>query len=331
MSRWLTQFRTNRCIDAFVRSGSRPFAVRTTSPLRCATPCATAASPTPTCSAGRAARARPRRPASWLRRSTVRTLSTASPATYAKAAGALRPAGRSTCRNSTPPPTTASMRCATSLVGSRSPRRGVGRCTSSTRCTCCRRRPSNALLKTLEEPPSHVVFVLATTDPQKVLPTIRSRTQHYEFRLIAGDVLNGLVRDIAGRGRDRRRRVVARRRDAPRPQGSARVTHCRRSTRSPRPVAWPTEDNDAAAEVVDGARRTRRRAAHRRRRRRCKPAATPVASGEDVLAMLRHAFLALMAPEFGREARRQRDPHGSRRSRSARRASRAPWRRSATR
>ena len=57
---------------------------------------------------------------------------------------------------------------------------------------------SNALLKTLEEPPGHVVFVLATTDPQKVLPTIRSRTQHYEFRLLPADVLNGLVHDIAG-------------------------------------------------------------------------------------------------------------------------------------
>src|SRR5205823_2397212 len=42
---------------------------------------------------------------------------------------------------------------------------------------------SNALLKTLEEPPGHVVFVLATTGPEKVLPTIRSRTQHYEFTL----------------------------------------------------------------------------------------------------------------------------------------------------
>ena len=55
---------------------------------------------------------------------------------------------------------------------------------------------SNALLKTLEEPPGHVVFVLATTDPQKVLPTIRSRTQHYEFRLLSGDVLVGLLRDV---------------------------------------------------------------------------------------------------------------------------------------
>src|SRR5438067_6350718 len=58
---------------------------------------------------------------------------------------------------------------------------------------------SNALLKTLEEPPGHVVFVLATTDPQKVLPTIRSRTQHFEFRLLRGEVLADLVRDVNAR------------------------------------------------------------------------------------------------------------------------------------
>ena len=48
---------------------------------------------------------------------------------------------------------------------------------------------SNTLLKTLEEPPGHVIFVLATTEPQKVLPTIRSRTQHFEFHLLSVDVL----------------------------------------------------------------------------------------------------------------------------------------------
>ena len=57
---------------------------------------------------------------------------------------------------------------------------------------------SAALLKTLEEPPPHVVFVLATTDPHKVLPTIRSRTQHLEFRLISGETLSLLLHDVRG-------------------------------------------------------------------------------------------------------------------------------------
>ena len=58
---------------------------------------------------------------------------------------------------------------------------------------------SNALLKTLEEPPHGVVFVLATTDPHKVLDTIKSRTQHLEFRLIAPDVLGALLNDVVTR------------------------------------------------------------------------------------------------------------------------------------
>lgn len=56
---------------------------------------------------------------------------------------------------------------------------------------------SNALLKTLEEPPDHVIFVLATTDPQKVLPTIRSRTQHVELTLVAPELLRLHVEQIA--------------------------------------------------------------------------------------------------------------------------------------
>jgi DNA polymerase-3 subunit gamma/tau len=51
-----------------------------------------------------------------------------------------------------------------------------------------------ALLKTLEEPPSHVVFVLATTDPQKVSSTIVSRTQHLQFHLLPVDELEAHVR-----------------------------------------------------------------------------------------------------------------------------------------
>ncbi len=51
----------------------------------------------------------------------------------------------------------------------------------------------NALLKTLEEPPAHVVFVLATTEPHRVVPTIRSRTQHLELSLIPAAQLRELV------------------------------------------------------------------------------------------------------------------------------------------
>ncbi len=57
---------------------------------------------------------------------------------------------------------------------------------------------SNALLKTLEEPPAHVVFVLATTEARKVLPTIRSRTQHLEFRLLSTQALADHLRWVAG-------------------------------------------------------------------------------------------------------------------------------------
>ncbi|MBU3703016.1 MAG: DNA polymerase III subunit gamma/tau [Ilumatobacteraceae bacterium] len=53
-----------------------------------------------------------------------------------------------------------------------------------------------ALLKTLEEPPPHVVFVLATTDPQKVSETIRSRTQHLQFHLLPMGDLEDHVRFV---------------------------------------------------------------------------------------------------------------------------------------
>ncbi|MDX6275850.1 MAG: polymerase subunit gamma/tau, partial [Frankiales bacterium] len=56
---------------------------------------------------------------------------------------------------------------------------------------------STTLLKTLEEPPAHVIFVLATTEPQKVLPTIRSRTQHFEFRLLPLDLLTQHLKWVA--------------------------------------------------------------------------------------------------------------------------------------
>jgi DNA polymerase-3 subunit gamma/tau len=54
----------------------------------------------------------------------------------------------------------------------------------------------NALLKIVEEPPDHLIFIFATTEPEKVLPTIRSRTHHYPFRLLAPRTMRGLVERI---------------------------------------------------------------------------------------------------------------------------------------
>ena len=55
----------------------------------------------------------------------------------------------------------------------------------------------NALLKTLEEPPDHVVFVMATTEPHKVVETVRSRSQHLELNLLPTDQLRELLEEIA--------------------------------------------------------------------------------------------------------------------------------------
>ncbi|MCV7243967.1 DNA polymerase III subunits gamma/tau [Mycobacterium mantenii] len=51
----------------------------------------------------------------------------------------------------------------------------------------------NALLKIVEEPPEHLIFIFATTEPEKVLPTIRSRTHHYPFRLLPPKTMRSLI------------------------------------------------------------------------------------------------------------------------------------------
>jgi len=54
----------------------------------------------------------------------------------------------------------------------------------------------NALLKTLEEPPSHVIFMMATTQPEDIPQTIRSRCQHFSYRAMKFDAIVGQLRDI---------------------------------------------------------------------------------------------------------------------------------------
>lgn len=60
---------------------------------------------------------------------------------------------------------------------------------------------ANALLKIVEEPPEHLIFIFATTEPEKVIGTIRSRTHHYPFRLLTPQAMRGLIeRTVAGEG-----------------------------------------------------------------------------------------------------------------------------------
>ena len=55
---------------------------------------------------------------------------------------------------------------------------------------------ANALLKVVEEPPPHVIFIFATTEPDKLIATIRSRTHHYPFRLVPPGVMGELLEKI---------------------------------------------------------------------------------------------------------------------------------------
>ncbi len=57
----------------------------------------------------------------------------------------------------------------------------------------------NALLKTLEEPPSHVIFMMATTQPEDIPQTIRSRCQHFSYRAMKFDAIMDQLRDIVGK------------------------------------------------------------------------------------------------------------------------------------
>ena len=154
---------------------------------------------------------------------------------------------------------------------------------------------ASALLKTLEEPPRHVVFVLATTDPQKVLPTILSRTQHFEFRLLSGDLLTELLSTInqdAGLGLapDAVRLAVRRGR------GSARDAES--ALEQLAAAGGGEDDSSPLSELVDAL-------AERDTARTLQAVASGIAAGKDprrlgndLLEYLRNAFLAIQAPSL---------------------------------
>ena len=74
---------------------------------------------------------------------------------------------------------------------------------SSTKCTCCRSRAFNALLKTLEEPPPHVKFIFATTEIRKVPVTILSRCQRFDLRRLEAERLVEHLGMVGGKRRHR--------------------------------------------------------------------------------------------------------------------------------
>jgi DNA polymerase-3 subunit gamma/tau len=166
---------------------------------------------------------------------------------------------------------------------------------------------SNALLKTLEEPPPHVIFVLATTDPQKVLPTIRSRTQHYEFRLLGADTLGELLSQV--------------RRDAQLDVGDEAIDVAVRRGRGSARDALSVLDQAATSDTVEDdlpeldeivealAERDAGRAlaavAHL-----TSAGFSPQQLTGDLIDLLRQGFLALVAPELAGVVEAERDTLG---------------------
>ncbi len=178
---------------------------------------------------------------------------------------------------------------------------------------------SNALLKTLEEPPAHVVFVLATTDPQKVLPTIRSRTQHFEFRLLAAGTLAELlaqVRDDAGIELPDEAIEVAVRRG----RGSARDA----LSFLDQVIASDVVDDDLPEldEVVEALAERDVGRALSSVDHLTSAGFSPQQLAGDLIDELRQGFLALVAPDAGGRVRR--GAHGHRGARAARWVS-PPW------
>ncbi len=152
-----------------------------------------------------------------------------------------------------------------------------------------------ALLKTLEEPPPHVVFVLATTDPQKMSDTIRSRTQHLQFHLLPADTLAEHARWVAAdAGLDVSEAALQ--------QALSRGGGSARDTLSALELVANTGDEGmdvvSLDEFVDAM-------IDRDSGRALTVVAHAISSGmdprtltEELIAFLRNGFLALMAPEL---------------------------------
>ena len=99
---------------------------------------------------------------------------------------------------------------------------------------------SNALLKTLEEPPDKVIFIMATTQPEDLADTIRSRSQHFHFRALSFAEISDALNDICAKenltaepGAHRRDGARRRRQRARRPFAARAGARLLRRQRSP--------------------------------------------------------------------------------------------------
>ena len=152
-----------------------------------------------------------------------------------------------------------------------------------------------ALLKTLEEPPPHVVFVLATTDPQKMSDTIRSRTQHLQFHLLGPDTLQEHVRWVAADAGltvsdDAIDQVIAQGAGSPRDTLSALELMSNSGGVAAEVIAL---DDYVEAMVDHDPGRALTMVAHAVSRGR-----DPRTITEELIGFLRNGFLSLMAPEL---------------------------------
>ena len=220
---------------------------RTTSPSRCATRWRTTGSTTPTSSPARAAAARRPRPASWPAASTARRRRSPTRAASATPAATWPRGGRGSIDViEIDAASHGGVDDARDLREKAffAPVRDRYKIYIIDEAHMVTTQGFNALLKLVEEPPPHLRFIFATTEPEKVIPTIRSRTHHYPFRLIPPRHALRLPRPSsaqregvahrAGRaaaGRTRRRRV------GPRHALGARPADRRRRARRRHPRA----------------------------------------------------------------------------------------------
>ena len=169
----------------------------------------------------------------------------------------------------------------------------------------------NALLKTLEEPPPHVKFILATTEPQKMPETILSRLQRYDFRRIPFAVIFARLKELASREgvdvEEAALRLLAREaggsmRDAERMLETAIACARRQGDREPR-----SRRSLGVASRSRGVRAWPRRFSTRMRRRRWRTVRELHRRGAN-LESLGRDMLETAAQSRGRQAARRDDP-----------------------